>query len=344
MPPIDEPTSGMEGPAGPAGPSGAAGVNAYTTTTANFTQPAANATVQIAVAIAAWMIAGQAVYVAGGGYYTVVSVDDATHATIRNSGASGNAAPGGNIVSGAGVGPAGNGASSGFPTVASVLPASADSPLVWAFDEQAGTTIHNYGTAGDSAATQLTLSGTYAQGVGTPWGTGLFVNGGGALGAAAQEFAGSLSVHYVWVPYQVGAYLALFGKAYAVPNQWAVDPFRAVCLECNVNKADGGVARAGVFSSASITQTPLLNQVNLASLLWDAAGGLATFVLNGCASQVALASGSVDWGAHGNWFAGRNPITTDPTYGVILRAMVETTLRDAAWCAARYKQLVGAAW
>lgn len=118
MPPIDEPTSGGEpgpqGPAGSPGAPGAPGINSYTTTTAAFTQPApASAPVQIAVAVAVWMIAGQTIYIAGGGYYAVTSVDDATHVTIVNTGASGNAAPGATIAGGAGVGPAGVAGSGG---------------------------------------------------------------------------------------------------------------------------------------------------------------------------------------------------------------------------------------
>lgn len=87
-------------PAGPIGPAGAggAGLNAFTTLSANFTQPAVNAAVTITVGTSAWIAPGQGIYIAGGGYYTVNSIGDLTHVTVINVGAAGNAAPGATVT------------------------------------------------------------------------------------------------------------------------------------------------------------------------------------------------------------------------------------------------------
>lgn len=96
-------------PAGVIGPAGAggAGLNAFTTLSASFTQPAVAATVTATVGTTAWIAVGQAVYVVGGGYYQVSSVGDSTHVTISNFGYAGNANPGATVASGGGVSPAG---------------------------------------------------------------------------------------------------------------------------------------------------------------------------------------------------------------------------------------------
>lgn len=99
---------------------------AYTVLTSSFTQPAVNSNVQIAVTNALWMVAGEIVYVATGGYYSVVSVDSGTLATIKNLGYTGNLAPtqtvpnSGGVTPGGLVGPTGaTGTSTGVGTYAS---------------------------------------------------------------------------------------------------------------------------------------------------------------------------------------------------------------------------------
>jgi hypothetical protein len=96
-------------PAGLIGPAGAggAGLNAFTTLSASFIQPAASATVSINVGTTAWMVPTQAIYIAGGGYYTVASITDINHAVITNLGYSANAAPGATVPSAGGVVPSG---------------------------------------------------------------------------------------------------------------------------------------------------------------------------------------------------------------------------------------------
>lgn len=97
--------AGLQGPQG----AGGAGLNAFTTLSANFTQPAISANVTINVGTTAWMAVGQGIFVVGGGYYTISSVSDLTHAVVTNLGGSSN--PGaGSTITGSGtqnVGPAG---------------------------------------------------------------------------------------------------------------------------------------------------------------------------------------------------------------------------------------------
>jgi hypothetical protein len=93
---------------GPPGPPGAPGTNAYTVTTADFVQPAVGVSITVEVGSSVWTVAGQPVYVGGGGgAYEVTGVVDATHVTIKNLGEPGNAAPGVTIFSGAGMSPEG---------------------------------------------------------------------------------------------------------------------------------------------------------------------------------------------------------------------------------------------
>ncbi len=84
----------------------AAGTPAYTTTT-GFTQPAVNSNVQATFGVALWMVAGQVIYIATGGYYSVVSIDSGTLATIKNLGYTGNLAAGQTVPNSSGVTPGG---------------------------------------------------------------------------------------------------------------------------------------------------------------------------------------------------------------------------------------------
>lgn len=83
------------------------GQNAFTSTTANFTQPSVAANVSVQVADSTWIVIGQELFIETGGYYLVVSKADSTHVTVKNRGYTGNASPGATISSSAHVGPAG---------------------------------------------------------------------------------------------------------------------------------------------------------------------------------------------------------------------------------------------
>lgn len=76
-------TTNIPGPEGDAGTDGADGVNAYTATTANFTVPAIDGNVTIAVADSSWMGVGQNIFVEGAGYFEVISKPSAASVTAQ---------------------------------------------------------------------------------------------------------------------------------------------------------------------------------------------------------------------------------------------------------------------
>ena len=82
------------------------GKNAYTTTTANFIQPACEANVTISVKDTEWAIVGQPIFIEGGGQYEVVSKTINT-ITIKNLCGLNNAAVGSTVLSKKGVSPSG---------------------------------------------------------------------------------------------------------------------------------------------------------------------------------------------------------------------------------------------
>lgn len=99
---------GPRGPIGPTGAQGAAGVNAFTSTGASFTMPAPSSSVAVTVGSTAWMSVGQALYVAGAGYFTVSSITSPSVVVLTNAGAGLNATPGTTIAAASTVSPAGN--------------------------------------------------------------------------------------------------------------------------------------------------------------------------------------------------------------------------------------------
>lgn len=89
---------------------GASGGNSYTTTTANFTIPAVDATVVISVGSTAWMAVGQKVFASDGvdwGTFEVQSIGSSTQFTGVFQGYTDDAAPGAVVGSGAAVVPSG---------------------------------------------------------------------------------------------------------------------------------------------------------------------------------------------------------------------------------------------
>ena len=88
-------------------PSGAAGQNSYSILTSSFTVPNVGLSATANLANSAWMIPGQEVYVQGGGYLLVVSVNPtAGTAVLQNNGSAGTTA-GAVCPTGSAVGPAG---------------------------------------------------------------------------------------------------------------------------------------------------------------------------------------------------------------------------------------------
>lgn len=93
------------------GAAGLNGLNAYTETTADFTQPSVSSNVTINVSALGqltglWAKVGQKIFVEGGGYYTVVS-STSTTIVATNTGETGNASPAATVSFPAGVSPAG---------------------------------------------------------------------------------------------------------------------------------------------------------------------------------------------------------------------------------------------
>lgn len=89
---------------------GSSGNNAYTNTTANFTVPAIDANVTVAVGNSDWMTTGLPVFAGDGadfGHFIVFSVNSAISVTLTFKGWEGDASPGAVIGSGALVTPSG---------------------------------------------------------------------------------------------------------------------------------------------------------------------------------------------------------------------------------------------
>lgn len=140
---------GVNGVDGSNGAAGTNGVNAFTATTADFTQPAELATVNVEVANSTWVSIGQILFVQGGGHYEVTAVPDSTHVTLKNledtanDAYPGNTAPAANIT---------------FPKT--VSPAGLQGP-VGATGAAGGTSVSNAEQAG--VGTDYTITNAYAQ-------------------------------------------------------------------------------------------------------------------------------------------------------------------------------------
>jgi hypothetical protein len=75
-------------------------VSSFTTTTADFTQPAISGTVNVTVLNSTWIAVGEPMLMATGGSYLVTAVPDTTHVTLQNLGYAGNETVGNNITAG----------------------------------------------------------------------------------------------------------------------------------------------------------------------------------------------------------------------------------------------------
>lgn len=89
---------GAKGDIGASGGAGSNGANAFTTVTVAFVVPAINASVTIVVGSTAWMAAGQPIYIASAGFYSVSAINDSTDVAIINLGYTGNAVAGTTIA------------------------------------------------------------------------------------------------------------------------------------------------------------------------------------------------------------------------------------------------------
>jgi hypothetical protein len=92
---------------GPSGPSGTSGGTAYDKTAANFTMPAASASVSITIGSTAWLAVGQVIFIATAGYLQVSSITNATQFWAVNLNYTGNAPANTTIAGGSAVSPGG---------------------------------------------------------------------------------------------------------------------------------------------------------------------------------------------------------------------------------------------
>jgi hypothetical protein len=139
------------------------GQGAFTTTTANFTQPAILATVSVPMVSTVWLAVGQFLFIASGGLYQVSSITDSTHAVLMNVGWGGNAVATTVIANGSRVGaggPAGQPAYT-LTTASFTMPAAAASVTVAVGNSSwmtPGATVY-VGTAGYMTVASI-VSGT----------------------------------------------------------------------------------------------------------------------------------------------------------------------------------------
>lgn len=100
---------GPRGPAGTSGTNGTNGSNSFTTIVSSSDNlPAVSANVTLQVVDSSWMAVGEPVFIQfWGSGFIVVSIPDATHVTIQNTGNTDNQAPGTPVVVGSMVAPTG---------------------------------------------------------------------------------------------------------------------------------------------------------------------------------------------------------------------------------------------
>lgn len=92
--------SGIPGATGANGAAGANGKDAYSHSTASFTQPLVGVSASVTIADTAWMLSGMYVFLSTGGTYQVDTVNSPTSANLKNVGYPGNITPGTTIGSG----------------------------------------------------------------------------------------------------------------------------------------------------------------------------------------------------------------------------------------------------
>lgn len=132
------------------------GLNAFTVTTANFTQPAVGSNVTVSVSVSGqltglWAVAGQVIFIQVGGFYEVVSVNQiGSQITVKNLGVSGYAAPAATISSGNKVSPAGYQGQAGVSVVSAAI---VGGNLILTLSD--GSTINAGAVVGSAGVNQL---------------------------------------------------------------------------------------------------------------------------------------------------------------------------------------------
>lgn len=346
------------------GSAGPAGASADSTITAAFMQPAIGATVQAQIADTRWMVAGADIVVAGGGYYLVASIDDATHATIQNYGYAANVVPGTNVAAPARIAPSGT---RGASSTGRIVPAlDANSYLAWDFQTLSTGAQNALGAAQPNApfiknlgvGPACDLSGGFANsggggtGVLSPLGHGL---GFYALGGASGGLASGASPPAPPGQHDVTAEAFFFTKdttttAEGVILSKAFDavswtaPFNS--LELNYATGNGGILEFGMTDLS----TPGAEIGGTVGGRFKMGVGFhhAALVLgaHACSAYVdGVLAGSVAYGlgvlyGTGPWMFGGNKVNTSDASNIVMcYAQVSNVARSAAYIAA-----AAAAW
>jgi hypothetical protein len=308
-----------------------------TLTTANFTTPAANATVSVTLASTAGLIAGQYVRIAVAGYYKVTSITDSTHAVLTNNGDPFNAGSGITITSGAVLLPAQAAAGGGSPgqnaytqtTAAFTVPAVGATVSV-----AVGVTSW---MGGNGYYVFITGAGYYAVSSITDATHAVLTNGGGASNAIAGTTVPSGSTVSAAGPAGAAGTPGAPGAALSAYDALAssfVMPAAAASVTISIANtawmAVGQViyiASAGYFQVASISSATQASVTNLNYPGNASAGGTI-------ASGSKVSAGGLI-GATGSGGAGKNAFTnlaanfTQPSVNATVSINVGTT----AWMA-----------
>jgi hypothetical protein len=299
---------------------------AYTVTTAQFTQPAAAANVQVSVTNALWMVAGEVIYVATGGYYQIVSVDSGTLATVKNLGYTGNLAAGQTVSSGAGVTP--GGVQGAAASAASLYAVDSYTLHRWKMDESSGN-FADTGSAANAALTQF--SGTPIYGELGPVSTCAY------LGPASVEARSSADVGLPSSTTQVSVYgwvkavsfpttwMRLGGKLYNPAINVGADSCMLLMQSAGGVYADPYLSWASSTTNKNTTPTSIAARGRIYPRLWYHVG--ATFSQTSSTATVCIyvngrkvlqqdvTSAAINWnsGSSGAWLVGGN-VTNNASY------------------------------
>ena len=327
------PSVALPGQRGPAGTSGNA---AFTTTLANYTQPAVNSSVTINVGTTAYMSPGMSVWTPGGVYMVAPSgVVDATHVTVINYYFLGNLAQGSTILSGSSVTPSGG-------LLSRDVAPDANDVYAWDLGESAAP-YANQGSAGSANLTVLG-SGTLrtspslfgvgpnsSNSVGSA-GTGMLTGGAGSAGVA---YPISMSCWF-FQTVNPGGSVAIFGRGHDTGTDSTGN--ESVCLFTNSGTLQTMVYTAtGEHNLTATYPTLVTNTWHHVGFTYD--GATLIQYVDGDAVKSTSVTGAVQWTTANPWCVygiADTSDTTSPYWSSILagrvqRVRVASVARPASW-------------